>query len=164
MVGKRMLVAKVAGAALPGLPVGPAAIGFAKIAKGLAKNPMTRGAGAFTVQQNSVPKVKRKDDGGLLRLMQAVVPRLPIPPPSIRIPPPKLPPPPPFFRIPKTPGRPPMPWPRLPGLPNFGAPRRRRRRARLTSRELQELILLKSVLGSRSPALTIAAFKMLDRG
>lgn len=45
------------------------------------------------------------------------------------------------------------------------APRRRRRgRKRITDRELQELIMLKAVVGTRSPLLTIAGIKMLNRG
>ncbi len=44
------------------------------------------------------------------------------------------------------------------------APRRRRSRKRITDRELQELIMLKAVVGPRSPLLTIAGIKMLGRG
>lgn len=42
--------------------------------------------------------------------------------------------------------------------------RRRRGRKRITDRELQELIMLKAVVGTRSPLLTIAGIKMLNRG
>ncbi len=46
-----------------------------------------------------------------------------------------------------------------------GRPRKRRRsRKRITDRELQELIMLKAVVGTRSPLLTIAGIKMLNRG
>jgi len=46
-----------------------------------------------------------------------------------------------------------------------GRPRKRRRgRKRITDRELQELIMLKAVVGTRSPLLTIAGSKMLNRG
>ncbi len=45
-----------------------------------------------------------------------------------------------------------------------GKPKRRRRRKRITDTEMQELMMLKTVLGPRSPALTIAAMKMLNRG
>lgn len=40
----------------------------------------------------------------------------------------------------------------------------RRRRPRLTGKEIQELLILKQVVGTRSPLLTIAGMKMLTRG
>lgn len=46
----------------------------------------------------------------------------------------------------------------------LGKKKRRRRRRRITARELEELILLKSVVGPRSPLLTIAGIKILGRG
>jgi len=42
--------------------------------------------------------------------------------------------------------------------------RRRRARHRLTSREIEELMILKSIFGSRSPIITIAGIRMLGRG
>jgi len=45
-----------------------------------------------------------------------------------------------------------------------GSPKRRRSRARITSRELNELFMLKTVFGARSPVLTLAGIKMLGRG
>ncbi len=45
-----------------------------------------------------------------------------------------------------------------------GAPKRRRRRKRLTNTEIQELLILKQIVGTRSPLLTIAGIKMLNRG
>lgn len=45
-----------------------------------------------------------------------------------------------------------------------GTGRRRRSRARITSRELNELFMLKTVFGARSPVLTLAGIKMLGRG
>ncbi len=41
---------------------------------------------------------------------------------------------------------------------------RRRRRKRLTNTEIQELLILKQIVGTRSPLLTIAGIKMLNRG
>lgn len=43
-------------------------------------------------------------------------------------------------------------------------PKRRRRRKRLTNTEIQELLILKQIVGTRSPLLTIAGLKMLSRG
>lgn len=56
--------------------------------------------------------------------------------------------------------------PALLGIPGLGggAKKRRRSRARITSRELNELFMLKTVFGSRSPVLTLAGIKMLGRG
>lgn len=45
-----------------------------------------------------------------------------------------------------------------------GDKKRRRTRARITSRELNELFMLKTVFGARSPVLTLAGIKMLGRG
>lgn len=45
-----------------------------------------------------------------------------------------------------------------------GAPKRRRRRKRITDSELAQLMMLKAVVGTRSPLLTIAGLKMLNRG
>ncbi len=45
-----------------------------------------------------------------------------------------------------------------------GSPKRRRRRKRLTNTEIQELLILKQIVGPRSPLLTIAGLKMLSRG
>lgn len=45
-----------------------------------------------------------------------------------------------------------------------GKPKRRRRRKRLTNTEIQELLILKQIVGTRSPLLTIAGLKMLSRG
>jgi len=42
--------------------------------------------------------------------------------------------------------------------------KRRRRRKRLTNTEIQELLILKQIVGTRSPLLTIAGIKMLNRG
>jgi len=42
--------------------------------------------------------------------------------------------------------------------------KRRRRRKRLTNTEIQELLILKQIVGTRSPLLTIAGLKMLSRG
>lgn len=42
--------------------------------------------------------------------------------------------------------------------------RRRRRRKRLSDSEISELILLKSILGARSPLLTIFGIKIIGRG
>ena len=50
------------------------------------------------------------------------------------------------------------------GIAALGKKKRRRRRRRITARELEELILLKSVVGPRSPLLTIAGIKILGRG
>lgn len=50
------------------------------------------------------------------------------------------------------------------GLVGGRTRRRRRSRKRITDRELQELIMLKAVVGTRSPLLTIAGIKMLNRG
>jgi len=44
------------------------------------------------------------------------------------------------------------------------APRRRRRRKRLTNSEITELMQLKMLFGARSPVVTIAGLKMLNRG
>ena len=44
------------------------------------------------------------------------------------------------------------------------APRRRRARKRLTNREITELMQLKMLFGARSPIVTLAGLKMLDRG
>lgn len=48
--------------------------------------------------------------------------------------------------------------------PLFPGKKRRRRRKRLTNTEIQELIILKTIVGPRSPLLTIAGMKMLSRG
>jgi len=45
-----------------------------------------------------------------------------------------------------------------------GSQKRRRRRARFTNREIQDLMLLKQIVGTRSPLLTIAGMRMLSRG
>lgn len=45
-----------------------------------------------------------------------------------------------------------------------GTKKRRRRRKRLTNTEIQELLILKQIVGTRSPLLTIAGLKMLSRG
>ena len=45
-----------------------------------------------------------------------------------------------------------------------GRPKRRRRRKRLTDSEIAELMMLKSIVGQRSPAMTIAVMKMIGRG
>ena len=46
----------------------------------------------------------------------------------------------------------------------LGVGSRRRKRPRLTGREIQELLILKQVVGTRSPLLTIAGMRMLSRG
>jgi len=51
------------------------------------------------------------------------------------------------------------------GLAGVGdGKKRRRRRKRLTNTEIQELLILKQIVGPRSPLLTIAGLKMLSRG
>ncbi len=50
------------------------------------------------------------------------------------------------------------------GVASFGGKKRRRRRKRLTDSEISELLMLKSIVGPRSPAMTIAVMKMLGRG
>ena len=45
-----------------------------------------------------------------------------------------------------------------------GSRRRRRSRKRLTDQEIAELMMLKSIVGPRSPLMTIAGLKMLGRG
>lgn len=49
-------------------------------------------------------------------------------------------------------------------IPGIGKPRRRRRGKRLTDREISELLVIKMLFGARSPILTIAGMKMLNRG
>jgi hypothetical protein len=50
------------------------------------------------------------------------------------------------------------------GLASRGGRRRRRARKRLTSSEISELMQLQTIFGKRSPVVTLAGMKMLNRG
>ncbi len=45
-----------------------------------------------------------------------------------------------------------------------GGRKKRRRRKRITSGEIEQLLMLKTIFGARSPVMTIAGIKMLGRG